>query len=99
GGWVSTPGSAVAADGIAANAFMTTTLATAAGCVTWPAIEWAMRGKPTVLGFCSGAGAGLGVITPAAGFVTASGAVLIGLIAGVVPYLAVTKLKELLGYD
>jgi Amt family ammonium transporter len=92
-------GSAVAADGIAANAFMTTTLATAAACVTWPAIEWATRGKPTVLGFCSGAVAGLVVITPAAGFVTASGAVFIGLLAGVVPYLAVTKLKELLGYD
>jgi len=92
-------GSAVAADGIAANAFMATTLATAVACVTWPAIEWATRGKPTVLGLCSGAVAGLVVITPASGFVTASGAVIIGLLAGVIPYLAVTKLKAALGYD
>jgi Amt family ammonium transporter len=92
-------GSAVAADGIAANAFMATTLATAVACVTWPAIEWATRGKPTVLGLCSGAVAGLVVITPASGFVTANGAVIIGLLAGSVPYLAVTKLKSALGYD
>ena len=64
-------GSAVAADGVAANAFTTTTLAAAvAGCV-WPLLEWITRGKPTVLGFCSGAVAGLVVITPGAGFVTA----------------------------
>jgi Amt family ammonium transporter len=92
-------GSAVAADGIAANAFMATTLATAVACVTWPTIEWATRGKPTVLGLCSGAVAGLVVITPASGFVTATGAVTIGLLAGSVPYLAVTKLKSALGYD
>ncbi len=92
-------GSAIAADGIAANAFMATTVATAVACVTWPAIEWATRGKPTVLGLCSGAVAGLVVITPASGFVTASGAVIIGLLAGVIPYLAVTKLKSALGYD
>jgi Amt family ammonium transporter len=92
-------GSAVAADGIAANAFMTTTLATAVACATWPAIEWVSRGKPTVLGFCSGAVAGLVVITPAAGFVTASGAVLIGLLAGAIPYLACMKLKGFFGYD
>lgn len=92
-------GSAVAADGIAAGAFMATTLATAVGAVTWPAIEWVTRGKPTVLGFCSGAVAGLVVITPASGFVTASGAVIIGVLAGTVPYLACTKLKAALGYD
>jgi Amt family ammonium transporter len=92
-------GSAVAADGIAANAFMATTLATGVACVTWPAIEWATRGKPTVLGLCSGAVAGLVVITPASGFVTANGAVIIGLLAGSIPYLAVTKLKSILGYD
>jgi Amt family ammonium transporter len=92
-------GSAVAADGIAANAFMTTTLATAVACATWPVLEWLHRGKPTVLGFCSGAVAGLVVITPGAGFVTATGAVIIGVIAGVVPYLACTKLKGWLGYD
>ncbi|HVZ73531.1 MAG TPA: ammonium transporter [Polyangia bacterium] len=92
-------GSAVAADGIAANAFMTTTLAAAVAGATWPAIEWATRGKPTILGFCSGIVAGLVVITPAAGFVTASGAVIIGVLAGVVPYLACTKLKAIFKYD
>jgi Amt family ammonium transporter len=80
-------GSAVAADGIAANAFMTTTLAAAIAGATWPAIEWLTRGKPTILGFCSGIVAGLVVITPAAGFVNATGAVIIGVLAGVVPYL------------
>jgi Amt family ammonium transporter len=92
-------GSAVAADGIAAGAFMATTLATAVASVVWPAIEWFTRGKPTVLGFCSGVVAGLVVITPASGFVTASGAVLIGALAGSVPYLACTKLKSVFGYD
>jgi Amt family ammonium transporter len=92
-------GSAVAADGIAAGAFMATTLATAVACVTWPAIEWLTRGKPTVLGMCSGAVAGLVVVTPASGFVTANGAVIIGLLAGAIPYLACTKLKSMLGYD
>jgi Amt family ammonium transporter len=92
-------GSAVAADGIAAGAFMATTLATAVASVVWPAVEWLTRGKPTVLGFCSGAVAGLVVITPASGFVTASGAVIIGVLAGIVPYLACTKLKGMFGYD
>ncbi|HWZ90729.1 MAG TPA: ammonium transporter [Polyangiaceae bacterium] len=92
-------GSAVAADGIAANAFMTTTLAAAVAAASWPAAEWLARGKPTVLGFCSGAVGGLVVITPAAGFVTATGAVIIGLLAGIVPFLACTKLKNAFGYD
>jgi Amt family ammonium transporter len=92
-------GSAIAADGIAAGAFMATTLATAVASVVWPATEWVTRGKPTVLGFCSGAVAGLVVITPASGFVTANGAVTIGVLAGVVPYLACVKLKAFLGYD
>jgi Amt family ammonium transporter len=92
-------GSAVAADGIAANAFVATTLAAAVGAAVWPALEWVMRGKPTVLGFCSGAVAGLVVITPCAGFVTASSAVLIGICAGVVPFLACTKLKAIFKYD
>jgi Amt family ammonium transporter len=92
-------GSAVAADGIAASAFMATTLATAVAAVTWPALEWFTRGKPTVLGFCSGAVAGLVVITPASGFVGPNGAVFIGLLAGIVPFLACTRLKSLLGYD
>jgi Amt family ammonium transporter len=92
-------GSAVAADGIAANAFTATTLATAVACVVWPAIEWVTRGKPTILGFCSGAVAGLVVITPGAGFVTSTGAVIVGVLAGTVPYFACTKLKAWLKYD
>lgn len=92
-------GSAVAADGVAANAFMTTTLAAAVAGFSWAAVEWMVRSKPTVLGFCSGIVAGLVVITPGAGFVTASGAMIIGVLAGVVPFFACTKLKEALGYD
>jgi Amt family ammonium transporter len=92
-------GSAVAADGIAANAFTTTTLAAAVAGAVWPGIEWITGGKPTVLGFCSGAVGGLVVITPAAGFVTPTSAVIIGVFAGVVPYLASTKLKSILKYD
>jgi ammonium transporter, Amt family len=92
-------GSAVASDGIAANAFTATTLATAVACVVWPAIEWITRGKPTILGFCSGAVAGLVVITPSAGFVTSTSAVIIGLFAGAVPYFACVKLKAWLKYD
>jgi ammonium transporter, Amt family len=92
-------GSAVAADGIAANAFTATTLAAAIAGSVWPALEWLTRRKPTVLGFCSGIVAGLVVITPAAGFVSATGAVIIGVIAGVVPFLACTKLKAMFDYD
>jgi ammonium transporter, Amt family len=92
-------GSAVAADGIAANAFTTTTLATAVASFAWPMAEWLIRGKPSVLGFCSGAVAGLVVVTPACGFVTAGGAVLIGLAAGIVPFFFCFKVKSWLGYD
>ena len=92
-------GSAVAADGIAANAFTTTTLAAAIAGLSWAAVEWVTRGKPTVLGFCSGIVGGLVVITPAAGFVSASSAVVIGVLAGIVPFFAVTQLKTRLGYD
>jgi Amt family ammonium transporter len=92
-------GSAVAADTVAANAFTTTTIATAVACAAWPAAEWITRGKPTVLGFCSGAVGGLVVITPGAGFVTPMGAMVIGVLAGVVPFIACTKLKHALGYD
>ncbi|MFL6513836.1 MAG: ammonium transporter [Chthoniobacterales bacterium] len=92
-------GSALAADGIAANAFTTTTLATAVGSFTWAILEYVLRGKPSVLGFCSGAVGGLVVITPACGFVDPTGAVLIGIAAGAVPFVACTKLKSWLGYD
>jgi Amt family ammonium transporter len=92
-------GSALAPDGIAANAFMTTTLATAIASFTWAMLEYALRGKPSVLGFCSGAVAGLVVITPACGYIDATGAVIIGIAAGIVPFFACTKLKSWLGYD
>jgi Amt family ammonium transporter len=61
--------------------------------------EYIIKGKPSILGFCSGAVAGLVVITPACGFVTTSGAVIIGLLAGVIPFFACWKLKAWLGYD
>jgi Amt family ammonium transporter len=92
-------GSAVAADGVAANAFMTTTMATAVASFTWAVAEWVFKGKPSILGFCSGAVAGLVVITPACGFVDVSGAVIIGILAGLVPFFAVVKLKSWIGYD
>jgi Amt family ammonium transporter len=93
-------GSAVAADGIAANAFTTTTLAAAFACFTWAGAEYLTKGKPSILGFCSGAVAGLVVITPAAGFVDpVVGAPVVGVAAGLVPFLACTKLKAALGYD
>ncbi len=92
-------GSAVAADGVAVNAFVTTTLAAAAGSFSWSLIENFRRGKPSVLGFCSGAVAGLATITPASGFVTASSAILIGLAAGAATYFACNNLKSRFGYD
>jgi Amt family ammonium transporter len=92
-------GSAVAADGVSANAFMTTTLAAAVAAFVWGLIEKIFRGHASILGFCSGAVAGLVVITPAAGFVNSTGAVIIGVLAAVVPYLACTKLKAVFGYD
>jgi Amt family ammonium transporter len=92
-------GSALAPDGIAANAFMTTTLATAVASFTWAMLEYALRGKPSVLGFCSGAVGGLVVITPACGYVDSTGAIGIGVAAGIGPFFACTKLKSWLGYD
>jgi Amt family ammonium transporter len=92
-------GSAVAADVVAANAFTTTTLATAIGALTWPLLEWIFKGKPSVLGFCSGAVAGLVVITPACGFVNTTGAVIIGVVAGVVPFIMCTVVKNIFKYD
>jgi len=92
-------GSAVAADGIAANAFTTTTIATAVASFVWPMLEYISRGKPSVLGFCSGAVAGLVVITPACGFVTPQGSFIIGILAGAIPYFFVSKVKGWIGYD
>jgi ammonium transporter, Amt family len=92
-------GSALAGDGLAANAFMTTTLAAATGGFVWALIEAFHRGKPSVLGFCSGIVGGLVVITPACGFVDANGAMIIGILAAVVPYFFVSVVKAKLGYD
>jgi ammonium transporter, Amt family len=92
-------GSAVGADVIAANAFTTTTLATAIASLTWAVLEKILRGKASVLGYCTGAVAGLVVITPACGFVNPTGGVIIGVLAAVVPYIAVSVLKPALGYD
>jgi Amt family ammonium transporter len=78
---------------------MTTTLAAAVACFAWGMVEKIHRGHASVLGFCSGAVAGLVVITPACGFVNATGAIIIGVIAGVVPYFFVTKVKSWFGYD
>ncbi|HEV7401842.1 MAG TPA: ammonium transporter [Chthoniobacteraceae bacterium] len=92
-------GSAVAADGIAANAFMTTTLAAATAGFVWAMLELIIKGHASILGFCSGIVAGLVVITPACGFVDATGAMIIGVLAGVVPFFAVVYLKGWIGYD
>ena len=92
-------GSALGADGIAANAFMASTLAGAVGSATWALAEWLNSKKSSVLGFCSGAIGGLVVIAPSSGFITPSGAVIVGIVGGLFPYYAVVKMKALLGYD
>jgi ammonium transporter, Amt family len=92
-------GSAVSAGGLATSAFAATHFSAAAGALGWGVTEWMLRGKPSVLGLASGMVAGLATITPASGFVTISGAFMIGLVGGVFCYFAVTKLKAKLGYD
>ncbi len=92
-------GSAVAADGVAANAFMTTTLAAATAGFTWALVEKILKGHASILGFCSGIVAGLVVITPACGFVNATGAMIIGVLAAIIPYIFVMIVKAKLGYD
>ena len=92
-------GSAVGSGSRASMAIVATHLAACAGALTWMALEWGSRGKPSVLGFISGAIAGLGTITPASGFVLPWHGILIGIAAGCVCYWACTKLKLWLGYD
>jgi Amt family ammonium transporter len=92
-------GSALAADGVALQAFLTTTLSASTAMLTWALVERVHRGKISVLGLCSGAVAGLATITNAAGFVSGVSSVGIGLIAGVLSYAACSWLKPLLGYD
>ncbi len=91
-------GSALAADGLAAGAFVATHVATAAGALAWLVVEWSYRGKPTLLGAASGAVAGLVAITPAAGYVGPLSAIWIGLGGGGLCYMAILW-KNYLGYD
>jgi Amt family ammonium transporter len=99
-GWMGfNGGSAGAADGRAGMAILVTQLATAAGVLAWMAMEWIVRGTPTLLGLCSGAVAGLVAITPASGFVDPKASLVIGLAAGAGCYWGATGLKRLLGAD
>jgi Amt family ammonium transporter len=92
-------GSAVTAGLQAGMAMLVTHMATSAAGFTWMIVEWMMRGKPTVIGICTGAVAGLVAITPASGFVGPLGSIAIGVAAGIVCYWGCTGLKRMLGYD
>lgn len=92
-------GSAVAANKTAAMAMLVTQLAAATAALVWMGIEWVKYGKPSVLGICTGAVAGLATITPASGYVGPMGALAIGAVAGVVCFFCATTLKRYFGYD
>jgi Amt family ammonium transporter len=92
-------GSAVASDGRAGMAFAVTHIATAVAALSWMFTEWLVKGKPSVLGICSGAVAGLVAITPASGFVSPDSSVVIGIVAGVVCFISSTSVKRAFGYD
>lgn len=92
-------GSAFGANSIAGLAYLTTTLATAVAAVTWILIEWLVFKKPTLLGAASGVVAGLVAITPAAGFVDVTGAMIIGAVGSLIAFYGVAALKKKLGYD
>ena len=92
-------GSELAADGVAGSAFLVTNTSAAMGALSWMFAEWVMTRKPTVLGLASGVVSGLVAITPAAGFVNMPASLAIGLVAGLIGYLSVSKLKNMLGYD
>lgn len=92
-------GSQLAADGIAANAFLVTNVAACAGGLAWLFVQWSSEKKPTILGLSSGAISGLVAITPAAGYVDVAGALAIGIIGGLVGYYGVEKIKSWLKYD
>jgi Amt family ammonium transporter len=92
-------GSTVASDGRAGMAFAATHIATAAAALAWMFTEWVAKGKPSVLGIASGAVAGLVAITPASGFVGPDSAVIIGVAAGVICFIASTSVKRAFGYD
>jgi Amt family ammonium transporter len=92
-------GSALNAGALATSAFAATHFSAAAAALSWSAMEWKLKGRPSVLGAAAGMVAGLATITPASGFVSIPAAFCIGLAAGVVCYLAVTKIKAAFGYD
>jgi len=92
-------GSELAADGVAASAFMVTNTSAAMGALAWMFAEWMTTRKPTVLGIASGVVAGLVAITPAAGFVNMPASLIIGLVAGLLGYYSVAVLKQKIGYD
>ena len=92
-------GSGLAADGLAISAFLSTHVATATAALTWALLDWTINKKPTVIGVCTGAVAGLVAITPAAGFVGVTGAVVMGLIVSVACFFMVSVVKHKLGYD
>lgn len=92
-------GSGLAADGLAANAFLVTHIAAASAALSWALLDWFINKKPTVVGIATGAVAGLVAITPAAGFVDVSGAIIIGLLVSVFCFFMVSVVKRKLGYD
>ncbi len=92
-------GSGLAADGLAISAFLATHVATATAAFSWALLDWSINKKPTVIGICTGAVAGLVAITPAAGFVGVLGAVVIGVLVAVVCYFMVSVVKHKYGYD
>ena len=92
-------GSALNAGSLATSAFAATHFSAAAAALSWAAVEWKLKGKPSVLGAASGMVAGLATITPASGYVTIPAAFCIGLVAGIVCYFAVTKIKSIFCYD
>ena len=92
-------GSQLAADGVSGSAFLVTNTSAAMGALAWMFAEWFFSKRPTVLGIASGVVAGLVAITPAAGFVNLQASLIIGLVAGVLGYFSVSRLKLKLGYD
>ena len=100
GGWFGfNGGSGLAADGLAGNALLVTHISAAVAALTWAVLEWKLDRRPTVVGICTGAIAGLATITGAAGFLTVQSALFIGLTASVVCFIMVAYMKPRLGYD
>lgn len=99
-GWIGfNAGSALACNAVAVNAFVTTNTSAAAATVSWAALEWFLTGKPTLFGALTGAVSGLVAITPAAGFVNFTGALVIGAVVSILSYLAVGVIKQKISYD